>query len=194
MTLRIGNRVRSNRQRGWPQLQAFTLVEMVLVMALLVVMLSYVAPSLARFFRGRNLNSEARRLLALTRYGQSRAVSEGIPMLLWMEPKTGMYGLKAQTGYMDQDPKAVEYAIGQELQLEVPMSSKTQTNLWTLARQSTKLAQPSICFLPDGFVSENSPEQVILRAPRENDAVWLAEYPTRLGYEIRTNQLMYGGY
>jgi len=33
------------------------MVEMVLVMALLVVMLAYVAPSLSRFFRGRNLNS-----------------------------------------------------------------------------------------------------------------------------------------
>jgi type II secretion system protein H len=177
-----------------PTRDAFTLVEMVLVMALLVIMLGFVAPSLARFFRGRTLNSEARRLLALTRYGQSRAVSEGIPMLLWVDAKSGNYGLKAQTGYLDQDSKAVQYNVGPDLQIQVLMSKKLQTNLWTFARQPTQLDRPSICFLPDGFVSETSPEEILLRAPRDNDAVWLAENSGRLGYEIRTNQMVYGRY
>jgi prepilin-type N-terminal cleavage/methylation domain-containing protein len=192
MILPIGNSLPANK--AGRAARAFTLVEMVLVMTLLVVMLSYVAPSLAHFFRGRNLNSEARRLLALTRYGQSRAVSEGIPMMLWVDPKLGAYGLKAQTGYMDQDPRAVQYTVAPELQIEVQMPRTVQTNFWTMAPLQTKLTQPTICFLPDGFISQSSPYEILLRAPRDNDAVWLAESANRLSYEIRTNQLIYGRY
>jgi Tfp pilus assembly protein FimT len=161
---------------------------MVLVMALLVIMLAYVAPSLSRFFRGRYLSSEARRMLALTRYGQSRAVSEGIPMLLWFNPQLGKYGLMAQPAYVEQDVKAVEYTLEPELQLEVQMAPRVQTNFWSLAPAQTKLGQPTICFLPDGFISETSPDRILLREKRQNDAVWLAETANRLAYEIRTNQ------
>src|SRR5688572_7854706 len=47
---------------------AFTLVELILVMAMLVIIIAVSAPSLSKFFRGRVLDSEARRLLSLTRY------------------------------------------------------------------------------------------------------------------------------
>ena len=52
----------------------FTLIELILVMAMLLIVLSLTAPSLAVFFRGRALDSEARRFMTLTHYGQSRAV------------------------------------------------------------------------------------------------------------------------
>ena len=64
-----------------PRRAGFTLLELILVMATLAIVLSVAAPSLARFFRGRSLDSEARRFLTLTRYGQSRAVAEGEPMV-----------------------------------------------------------------------------------------------------------------
>src|SRR5512143_2179039 len=67
--------------------RAFTLIELILVMALLTIVISLTAPKLSRFFHGRTLDSEARRLLALTRSGQSRAVSEGLPMDLWVDAK-----------------------------------------------------------------------------------------------------------
>src|SRR6184192_239420 len=66
-------------------LSAFTLIELILVMTILTIAISVTAPALANFFRGRSLDSEARRLLALTRQGQSRAVSEGLPMELWID-------------------------------------------------------------------------------------------------------------
>src|SRR5437773_775638 len=47
--------------------RAFTLVELILVMALLGIVLAVSAPSLSNFFHGRTLDSEARRLMALTR-------------------------------------------------------------------------------------------------------------------------------
>src|SRR5580704_13263595 len=79
----------------------FTLVEMILVMAIMVILLSVIMPSMKGFFRGRNLDNEARRFLSLTRYGQSRAVSEGIPVELWINPRQGSYGLQALSGYSE---------------------------------------------------------------------------------------------
>ena len=67
---------------------AFTLIELILVLALLVIITSLAAPAMANFIRGRALDSEARRLLALMHAGQSRAVSEGMPMMLWVDEKT----------------------------------------------------------------------------------------------------------
>ena len=74
----------------------FTLLELMLVLALLSVVIAVQAPTLARFFRGRNLDAEAQRFLALTRYGQNRAVAEGVPMVLWMDAEAGQYGLEAE--------------------------------------------------------------------------------------------------
>lgn len=81
--------------------RAFTLLELILVMALLLIVLAVAAPSLAQFFRGRFLDGEARRLLALTRYGQSRAVSEGVPVLLWLNAESNQYGLRIDPRFRD---------------------------------------------------------------------------------------------
>src|ERR1035441_3262771 len=97
----------------------FTLIELILVMALLTVVISLTAPRLSRFFHGRTLDSEARRLLALTRSGQSRAVSEGIPMDLWVDTEQGRFGLEAEPSYDTTDPKAVNFTLDGGLQLQV---------------------------------------------------------------------------
>src|SRR5437867_13133540 len=77
----------------------FTLIELILVMALLAIVMAFSAPALTSFFRGRTLDSEARRFMALTRYGQSRAISEGVPMMLWIDTRRGTYGLQEEPGY-----------------------------------------------------------------------------------------------
>src|SRR5262245_41504309 len=88
-SLRGCGRVRVN------QLVGFTLIELILVMALLAIAIGVTFPTLRGFFRGRVLDSEARRLLSLTRYGQSRAVSEGVPMVLWIDARQKTYGLES---------------------------------------------------------------------------------------------------
>ena len=90
---------------------AFTLIELTLVLALLVVITSLAAPAMSNFIRGRALDSEARRLMALMHAGQSRAVSEGLPMVLWVDEKQGAYGLQAETTGQTGDPKA-ENVVG----------------------------------------------------------------------------------
>ena len=66
---------------------AFTLVELVVVMTLMVIAIGVAAPSFKGFLQGRNQEDEARRFLSLTRYGLSRAVAEGMPVDLWINVK-----------------------------------------------------------------------------------------------------------
>src|SRR6266850_2245748 len=73
---------------------AFTLVELILVMAVLTIAISISAPALSHFFRGRSLDSQARMLVALTRHGQSRAVSEGLPIEMWMDAQKSQIGME----------------------------------------------------------------------------------------------------
>ncbi len=97
MTSRAGINPSVNPQRRG----AFTLIELIVVMALLAIVIAIGGPRLARFFHGQTVMEEGQRLLALTRYGQSRAASEGSPMELWMNLANGTYGLRRQAGAND---------------------------------------------------------------------------------------------
>jgi type II secretion system protein H len=174
--------------------RAFTLIELLLVMALLLIVLAVSFPSLREFFRGRHLDHEARRFLSLTRYAQNRAVSEGYPMVLWIDAKAGVYGMQAQTGYLDEDDKSVEYEIHETLELEVTRPLQVRVSS-TQRNESASVAGnlPAIRFTPDGFYTENSPEQIVIRQrnegdmDREADEVVIARSENRLGYEIQTS-------
>lgn len=163
---------------------AFTLIELILVMCLIAVVLSLVFPSLKGFFRARNLDSEAQRFLALTRLGQSRAISEGVPMILWMDPQAGMYGLQVQAGYGANDTKPQQFQLDNSLQLEPQVTVAglmTQSNLWTQMRKTS--TRPEIRFLPDGAISESSPNRILISQDKE-DALWITETTNHLRYEI----------
>ncbi len=174
----------------------FTLIELLLVMTIMVVAIGVVAPSLGNFFRGRTLDSEARRLLALTHGGRSRAVSEGIPMRLWVNGPERSYGLDEQPGWDQTDPKAVQFSLDQDLNIEV-MSGTTSNTIFqpnpvgpanALAVQTqespTRRGLPEIRFLPDGTIAEGSPRALRLW-DRDNNSVWLAQATNHLSYEIR---------
>ena len=189
MTSRTGKRPTSPDRTAASPLEGFTLIELIVVMALLLIVMGYAAPSLSRFFRGRHLDSEARRFLAVTRYGQSRAVSEGVPMVLWIDAQQGTYGLQAQTGYVEQDDQALQYTVDPDVQIELPPSAlMIQTNFWTPAAP-LRSGQRVICFLPDGYLSETSLDRVLLRHTKENETICIGASANRTRYEIQTNQL-----
>lgn len=156
-------------------------------MALLVIVLSVAAPSLSTFFRGRTLDAEARRFLALTRYGQSRAVSEGVPMLLWIDARAQRYGLEAETGTSEVDRKALEFAVDQNLELEVERAPVRMTSTLPTAATGTTRDLLTIRFTPEGFISDTSPERVLFRRG-EDDLLWVGQSQHRLYYEIQTNR------
>src|SRR5262245_1918099 len=181
----LRSRPRADRELVAPnRARAFTLIEVVLVMALLTVVLAIAFPSLRSFFRGRNLDSEARRFLALTRYAQSRAVSEGVPMVLWIDAKQRAYGLQAQAGYLDEDDKAVEFELDETLEFKVTTPLVRPTSMQRNETASIAGNLPAIRYSPDGFIGPTSPDEVIIRQGDE-DAVVFAPNANRLNYEIQ---------
>lgn len=166
---------------------AFTLIELVIVMTLLVIVVAVAAPSLAGFFRGRALNSEARRLLSLTRQGQSRAASSGVPVVLWLDPEQRTYGLEEDSSYTDKDTKALEYTLDSNVRVEVGAAITANLLLGNVAAAAGKRsALPQMRFQPDGGIDESSLEKVRL-LDREGASLWLALARSRLNYEIRNS-------
>jgi prepilin-type N-terminal cleavage/methylation domain-containing protein len=176
--------------------RGFTLIELILVMALLTVVISLTAPKLSRFFHGRTLDSEARRLLALTRSGQSRAASEGVPMDLWVDAEQGTFGLEAEPSYETSDPKAVDFTLDGGLQLEVVNQTVVApANTMNRSRQASTASVPhvnlvhaslpTIRFLPDGSIGESSPQMLHLISG-DGGSLWLAQSRDGLNYEIRS--------
>lgn len=181
---------RSQRCTG----RAFTLVELIAVMALLVTVIALASPSLAGFFRGRAMDAEARRLLSLTRLGQSRAAAEGIPMILWVDLNQRTYGLEADSSFTDEDAKAVEYTLDGNVTAEIGATEAvseaiTSSTLFgnELTTSSRHAAFPHVRFEPDGSVSESSPENFRLMN-REGGSLWVGLAANRLNYEIRTQE------
>lgn len=173
--------------------QAFTLVELILVMALLLIVLAVAAPSLANFFRGRTLDAEARRFLSLTHYAKSRAVGEGLPMVLWIDASRSLYGLEAAPGYLITDSNALHYALAEDLEIEAvapagrDFSSRDfDTGLTPDVTLPGLGRLPAIRFSPDGFIGETSPVAVLIQE-KDRQAVWITQTTNRLNYAIRTN-------
>jgi len=156
--------------------QAFTLIELILVLALLGIITSMVAPAMSNFIRGRALDAEARRLAALIHAGQSRAVSEGMPTVLWVDEKKNSYGLEAETSGKNGDPKAENLTLDETLRIAVVNTGATAP---TLIR-----GLPAIKFLPDGTIDEKSPQSLKL-TDYAGVSLWLTQSRNRTGYEIR---------
>jgi general secretion pathway protein H len=155
--------------------RGFSLIELILVMALLAVAVSVVGPVLSNFFRGRTLDSEARRILALAHAGQSRAVSEGFPVLLWVDTPQHTYGLEEETTAPAGDPKALDFSVDENLQLEAVDATPVPVNGRNL---------PAIRFLPDGTIDDTSPPALRL-ASVDGSQLWVVRSANGLNYEIR---------
>ena len=155
--------------------RAFTLIELILVLSLLVIITSIAVPAMSKFIRGRALGSESARLMALMHAAQSRAVSEGAPMMLWIDEKGDAYGVAAETSGTSGDPKAEDLTVDPTLQISV-------LHVGTGAATTFKNL-PAIRFLADGTVDEDSPQTLELQ-DSDGFARWLVETKTRTGYEI----------
>jgi type II secretion system protein H len=174
------------RHSGRPA-SAFTLIELIFVLALLAIIATFVAASMGAFFRGRALNFEARRLLSLTHYAQSRAVAEGVPVLLWVNPKDSTYGLTTQSSFNDPDGdvKAVTYTTEPSLTLEVPQGIVAAVSEQEDEKLGITIDGLSyIRFTPDGFYDDSSVKKITIRQGSEA-ALELVPTANRLAHEIR---------
>ncbi|MCX6952768.1 MAG: GspH/FimT family pseudopilin [Verrucomicrobia bacterium] len=167
--------------------RGFTLIELIFVLALLAIGALFVSSSMSSFFRGRALNFEARRMLSLTHYAQSRAVSEGVPVILWINPADSTYGLTVQSTFGDAegDAQALRYTADASLKLEAPQGTTEAVS----EQDDEKLGVTTegvsfIRYTPDGFFDDSSVSKITIRQGTEA-ALDLVPTANRLGYEIR---------
>ena len=177
---------------------AFTLIELILVMGLLAVVMALAAPSLSKFFQGRKLESEARRFVALTRYAQNRAVSDGVPMILWVDRTEGTYGLREQDRYQVETIQAEspwyarkDHGAVETREPDLRLTESLRFELADNGRTNGRIV--TIRFLPDGAVDETSLRALLIE--RENrqssqagdtqsESIWIAKSVDQSRYEI----------
>ncbi len=153
----------------------FTLVELILVMALLAVVAAFSAPSLARSLRQRNLDGEAARLLALSEYGRNEAISQGVPMSVWVDPKGQRMGVQPKTGFEGDDARSREFALNADIRFELDRTA-TQGGVIEVME-----------FSPDGSPSSSSIDAVRL-VDRFQSLVTVSRTSDGWSYEIVKGQ------
>lgn len=156
------------------------------MLALLAISALFVTASMGSFFRGRALNFEARRMLSLTHYAQSRATAEGVPVVLWINPADSTYGLTVQSSFNDAegDARAITYTTEPSLTLETSQNTSGATSEEEDEKLGLLDGLAVIRFTPDGFFDNSSVSKIIIH---QGSAAGLELVPTanRLGYEIR---------
>ena len=176
-----------------PPSGGFTLIELILVMAMMLIVLSLVGASLSGFFKGRTLDAEARRFLSLTRYAQSRAAAESIPMLLWVDLRRRLYGVEPEYSFSATGDRVVQYAMADDLTIQV-MSSPQQNSRSTRSSVGGRFgnADIQIRFSPDGFLNDLNPQQILLLPQGDNSlsargtaGILIAPNHTASGYEVK---------
>ena len=164
--LRLSPRVR----RG-----AFTLIEFIVVMALLATLMALVAPRLSGSLQRRNLDQEARRWIALTEFGRDQAVSQGVPMVVWLDAETSWFGLQPKPGYWASSNRVVEVQLPEEIEFELATAAR--------ATGPQTVVEPA----PDGYLDADSIEVLGLRH-RSGDRVIVTLMTNGWGYETVTEQ------
>lgn len=148
----------------------FTLVELILVMAVLATIMALSVPSLSRSLRERSLEQEAARFLALTEFARDEAVSQGVPMVIWVDAQARRFGLEPKTDYGGTEIRR-EYALHPDVQFELSSQSGSQDN-----------SRP-IEFAPEGTPDPASIESVRL-VDRFGSVRVIAKRSDGWGYEI----------
>lgn len=163
-----------------------TLIELVVVLALLGLVLGVSAPALSKFFRGRELDNEVNRFIALARYAQQRAVSDGVPMLMWVDFETLSCGVSAEATFVAQDSQRVEYTMASGISIDVEVAeAPVRAGVVRAVSGSGQVGSGrlSIRFMPDGFATVESPTRVVFR-DRDGFTKVVVLNEARTGYKV----------
>jgi type II secretion system protein H len=117
---------------------AFTLLELVIVMAVVGIMLAVTAPNLARFLHGRNVREDARRLVAVTRRAAAVAASQSCRTVVWIDPTNGEYGWRRLESFTKDTTDELSYTVLDGTTLSVSPAPEEETS--------------EVTFRPDGEV------------------------------------------
>ena len=149
----------------------FTLVELVVVMALLAIVAAVSMPSMGRSIRSRNLRGEAARLVAATEYGRDEAVSQGVPMIVWIDAAAQRFGVEPKAGYEGVEARNREFAVNPDVHFEFASGVAVGERVTVVE------------FAPDGAPTLTSLETVRL-ADRFESTVTVARTKDGWSYEV----------
>ena len=151
---------------------AFTLVELIVVMALLALVAGVCRRLRSRARCGSAISTaEAARFLAATEYGRDEAVSQGVPMIVWIDAKTRRFGIEAKSGFIGDTTRDREFTLHSDVEFELEKA---------IGRNAT--VQP-IEFAPDGAPATTNVESVILK-DRFASVIAIARTTDGWSYEI----------
>jgi type II secretion system protein H len=171
---------------------AFTLIELILVMAILVMVVAIIMPRLSGFFGARAVDSEAKKFMALMHYGQGRAVSDGVPMMLWIDSAHRTYGLEREPGYAGRDPLEEDNTLADGLKIDTvrnnvksPVANSQTGRILTGQVTQGKARLPAIYFLPDGAINYTRSIGGVSIQNANDAPVWIALNSSEMSYGIQ---------
>jgi len=154
---------------------AFTLIEFIVVMALIATLMALVAPRLSRSIQRRNLDQEAMRWIAATEYGRDQAVAQGVPMVVWLDAETSWFGVQPKAGYPALSNRVVEFQLPEEVRFDLAAATRGSG------------PAPVVEIAPDGYLETESIPVLGLRH-RSGDRVIVTLTTNGWGYELLTEQ------
>jgi len=137
--------------------RGITLIELILVMALLTIVAAVSAPHLTHFLSGRVLTEECARFIAVTRHARSEAISRGVPTEVWIDPDKGRYGFRYLAAERDDLPVGRNYQLNRALHFRLEEFVANETDSITML------------FWPDGTVDESSIERIAIVCDEEEE-------------------------
>jgi hypothetical protein len=118
--------------------------------------------------------------------------------LLWLDASTGHYGVERETRGENGDSLAQEFTVDENLRMAFDQAQRligqtlngTRTvgvlpGVSSSQRPTSARTEPSIRFLPDGTIDEDSPNALRIE-DTDGSVLWLVEGSDRRHYEIRT--------
>lgn len=112
------------------QLRGYTLLELVLVLAIIATTIAAAAPVLSKFARGQRAEEAARQFVALTRYARSQAVADGATYQLAIDTNAGKWQLKVledestETYGEASGPFAKQYSVPEGIEIQAELTAK----------------------------------------------------------------------
>ena len=157
-------------------------------MALLVVFMGLVVPSVSRSLRQRNLEQEAARLLALTEYARDEAAGQGVPMDVWVDAGNKLFGVEPKAGYIGSAARAKSFQLSDEMHFDavsggVTVQPGAGAGVSMPQGQATHGGITAAEFAPDGTLDPTSVASIRI-ADHTNTGVSVSQTTDGYGYQI----------
>jgi prepilin-type N-terminal cleavage/methylation domain-containing protein len=152
--------------------RAFTLVELILVMALLCVIFGLATPALTHSMRGRTLKMEATRLLGVIDFARDEAASQAVPMDVWVDSQSGAYGARPKQGYEDAGAQSKDFTLNRDLHFETAANTKALVD-----------GTYAVEIEPDGTLDPSS-QQTLRIEDQNNNGMSVTQTTDGWGYQL----------